>query len=719
MKGIARYIKWFVIGIVLIIILIIASCFIFEDQLLQKAEESIAKKLDTEINTSALDLDPFSHFPYFTFSLDQLEIAGNDKKTFLKAHLVECLINPLSTLSDEIDISRIILRDGEINLRKHSDKWNFDFGSDNQQSSDSQKGLQLGEIQIIDLSLSIDDASSDLHADLKVGEFLGSLFLNEQSTIIGNMTLLPENLKLAEYSATANEPISITINASSDDKSTVLKQLDVEIADNTIELAGEFNQSLDIDGSVDIEDSEKIKSWIPEAYHQLITDDSHIDFTLTGESENPDSKVKIKNEQLQLDLSKKGDKIYMDGNMASTFLNAFQKDMSFTSGEFLFSQMQINNQNPTLESLSGTMSIKDVELIYLEKPVELSSKEIQLNRGNCNLTDLQVQIADSDINYSGMVDYTDSSYKLKGLLFADKIIASDFLSMMQDSSESEFSMEGDFVLEIRSLENNEWEGENITGKLLYNEKKLTYEVALESFDGNIESKGTIKNETLLHFKSNSTFSDLEIEDLLDQLNNLGQEMISSDNMSGSLSGHAMLDLYFDEEMNPDRSTSHALVAVQAKDGKLEDFKLLEDFSKYIDIDDLRNVRFDDMTNYFEWKGDHLVIPIIFIKNNAANFLISGYHNMENEFLYHLQLNASEVLAKKFGKKKRAAKKKGWWNMYYIAEGDMENFEVHSEKDRVKAGLNRSLIEKEEIFDKLVSVFGYSDVLKSVEDWEDL
>jgi len=193
-------------------------------------------------------------------------------------------------------------------------------------------------------------------------------------------------------------------------------------------------------------------------------------------------------------------------------------------------------------------------------------------------------------------------------------------------------------------------------------------------------------------------------------------MITSDNLVEELSGHGLIDFFISPSNEINKDNSNAKLALSFAKGKLTDMKLLEDFSKYISLDDLMDICFQSFSNLLEWKGNVLSIPMIFINNNAANISLSGYHDTNNKFMYNIQLNASDVLARKLGRKKSNARRKGWWNMYYVIKGQGNEYEMLSDKERVKKSFRKSKFNKKAIFKTLLDEFGNTPILQDLNDW---
>ena len=121
-------------------------------------------------------------------------------------------------------------------------------------------------------------------------------------------------------------------------------------------------------------------------------------------------------------------------------------------------------------------------------------------------------------------------------------------------------------------------------------------------------------------------------------------------------------------------------------------------------------RFVDMRNWFEIKKERLYIPVMFIQTNALNLLLSGEHSFENRFDYNIKVNAGQVVFAKFKKhnpklEPQPAKKRGLFNLYFNAFGDLEDYEVKTNKKKVNKAFKMSEYRKNGIQAAINKEFG--------------
>jgi AsmA-like C-terminal region len=107
-----------------------------------------------------------------------------------------------------------------------------------------------------------------------------------------------------------------------------------------------------------------------------------------------------------------------------------------------------------------------------------------------------------------------------------------------------------------------------------------------------------------------------------------------------------VDMMWDENLNSDLTAFYAKGNVTIENGKLLKFDPLLALSKYIDINELVDLRFSKMENTIEIKNQMIFIPNMHVSSNAIDMDLSGTHTFQNIVDYHIRVLLSDVLWKK-------------------------------------------------------------------------
>jgi hypothetical protein len=141
------------------------------------------------------------------------------------------------------------------------------------------------------------------------------------------------------------------------------------------------------------------------------------------------------------------------------------------------------------------------------------------------------------------------------------------------------------------------------------------------------------------------------------------------------------------------------------------FTMLDGFSNYIKVQDLKHVRFTNLTNHLEVYKKTIHIPAMFVQSNALNLQIGGEHTFENAFSYNIVVNAGQVLMSRFKlfnprlDPQPDQRSSGWFNLYYNISGNFENYHYKMDKAGVKEAFTTSEQQRQMIKQALDKSFG--------------
>jgi len=198
-----------------------------------------------------------------------------------------------------------------------------------------------------------------------------------------------------------------------------------------------------------------------------------------------------------------------------------------------------------------------------------------------------------------------------------------------------------------------------------------------------------------------------------QCENFGQDVITDKNLRGRLSGKVALWTYWTDTGDFDYDKLRVLADVHGTNGEVIDLKMLEDFSTFVHIEDLRRVKFTDLQNYIEISKQELYLPAMLIQSNALNLTISGKQSFNNDIDYKLKVNAGQVLLNRIKKHDNdldpLPAEKGMFNLFYTIVGNLDKYDMKRSKKAVKAEFERSESRKKSISSALEAEFAVPEM----------
>lgn len=393
--------------------------------------------------------------------------------------------------------------------------------------------------------------------------------------------------------------------------------------------------------------------------------------------------------------------------------------------------------------VSGEMQFDGAGITYNRVPLALQSGRLLVEDNLLVLDSLQVRTGNSDFALGG------SARNLLPVLFADSLNTSDALLEfnaglqsnrfditqlidMLSVQEAEApggqaeldslrtaanlhrqrltdKLQGTFEANFGSFVYNKIEGKNFSGRLAFDHNQLAIDGNTETMQGAVQLDGMAYFAISPTLKMRITARDIDLQTCMAQCENFGQDVVTDDNMRGRLSGRLVLWAFWNErnEFLMDKLRAYADVSVA--NGELVNLKMLEDFSSFIHIEDLREVRFTHMQNYLEINKERLLIPAMFIQSNAINLTLSGTHTFNNDIDYKIKVNAGQLLVNRIKSHDNDLEplpaQKGWFNMYYTIAGNLDQYDMKRGKKAVKAEFERSEARKKNIADAINQEFG--------------
>jgi hypothetical protein len=121
---------------------------------------------------------------------------------------------------------------------------------------------------------------------------------------------------------------------------------------------------------------------------------------------------------------------------------------------------------------------------------------------------------------------------------------------------------------------------------------------------------------------------VDLNKLLFKLDNFGQDMLVSDNITGLARADVQGTLRLHPDLTPILSQSEANVVLTLKNGELKNFAPMQALARFFHDKNLNRIRFDTLENTLAFKNGTLTIPQMAINSSLGFFLLSGEQGMK-------------------------------------------------------------------------------------------
>ena len=804
MKRFFRFVLW---SLLLVITLVIAATFIFEDRIGRLVLDQVNRQFGTTIEAQRFGLSLLRHFPAVGGELEGVRVAGAFGEPLLEAETAGFEL-PYSVLwGGEVALRTLYLEDCTLRIVVDDrGRGNYDILPTTKGTDATGARFGIERARLDNVRFRYENAALDQYADIQVldgevsGEFGAADFIlrsdarlrSREVRLDGTRYLLDKSIDYATKLAVDTEVGTY-----------LLKDTRVAVEDNAFLVNGEVTQADEhtlFDLEFESEEAElgKVLRLLPPPYSDYLNDiESDGRFVVNGVVDGRLSATEQPAIAVNLDLS--------DGELGTSLFATDLSDIAFraayTNGDLRRArtakltvdnftgrigderiEMELAVQNfddpyfnlrvsgaadiaplrelielPHLSAAGGVLKVPDLKIkgryarlldpdridgveiagileadalqvVYNDKPLGVKSGRLLLDGNRMTLDALRLTGEESDLLLRGTVDnvlpvlLADSLNSRGAALALDLTAEARYLDLeslfhLTDVTEAEADalvakgeaqvavnaarrsrltnlLRGKVAAQVAAFSYGRIEGEDFEGAVTFKQDRLLLRGDAAGMDGRYTLDGTLDFTRAPHLRAQVKGIGVDAHQLFTQAENFGQTFLEAKHLDGTLNGYTIVDAYWDAAgifRLDDLKVSAGLGIV---DGNLNDFPLLENFEDYIDRDALRDVHFDDLNGFFEIRRGEVRICKTQIRTNAANLVVSGRHDFDQQFNYYIRVNAGQVLANKLFRNGNTddplKERNGLINLHYVVEGDVDDFDYERNKSRVKNDFDTSV-----------------------------
>lgn len=260
----------------------------------------------------------------------------------------------------------------------------------------------------------------------------------------------------------------------------------------------------------------------------------------------------------------------------------------------------------------------------------------------------------------------------------------------QEKISIDLGFDANVTVEIDTFDWDYVHAGHMTGKLLWkSDRIIAKNLHFNAWDGYNELDGDLREtDDLFVMNSSSISENVRIEHLLNDFDNFGQTEFTPEILQGHLNTIVDISLAFDRYFNVIEDSVKCLADLTIRNGRLKDYKTLETLSGFVELDDLKDIRFEELHNTVEIGNRVISIPAMEIKNSAMNLEVGGTHSFDNYMRYHMKIRVTELLANKSGWVKRKRERQleedngGGLSAFILMEGTPDDLKIKYDRKAV-------------------------------------
>jgi uncharacterized protein YutD len=200
-----------------------------------------------------------------------------------------------------------------------------------------------------------------------------------------------------------------------------------------------------------------------------------------------------------------------------------------------------------------------------------------------------------------------------------------------------------------------FKAENFTAQLVLQNKQFTASnVSFNAMQGKITGDFFIddNNENEIIMTSTADIKTINIKELFDECENFGQNYFVADNIKGVTSTTLQFASVWNKKLELNKDKLYVFADLAIYKGELINYKPALALGKFIEINELNDIKFSTLHTQIEIKNQLINIPKTEIKSSALDLTISGIHSFDNAIDYRFKLLMNDVLWKKAKSKKK-------------------------------------------------------------------
>lgn len=164
-------------------------------------------------------------------------------------------------------------------------------------------------------------------------------------------------------------------------------------------------------------------------------------------------------------------------------------------------------------------------------------------------------------------------------------------------------------------------------------------LGLRAADGKLGIKGYFNGSDPQHIYFHSTMKaeKLDLDKLLIKFENFGQDYLINENLHGKVSGTITSKFLVYPDLTPIIDKSEAKMDLTIYQGSIVNFAPLSAMATYFSDRNLRNVKFDTLSNTFDLKDGILNIPSMNINSSLGFIELSGKQSLDMNMDYFIRI----------------------------------------------------------------------------------
>lgn len=525
----------------------------------------------------------------------------------------------------------------------------------------SSRSYQLtqGKLKLSDFAAGISGSISE-----RGKNYLLDLVMKGEDIDIGSaLSLLPEayHEEIADYESSGEFYLDGTVKGLYGDTATPvvkadfgvrsggsLRHKDAQVSLNDIAMQGSFSNEKGKEGlQINSFSAHSAKSRFSGSFRQTGLDKPFYETKLTGDIDLAELRQILQPDTISAMSGKVSLSLEVSGKPAKEEPSASDFRAFKTNGKLELHEVSI-------------------ELKQSKAPVDSINGELSFDGNNVSISGFTMRQGGSDLLINGTIKnllgyiFTDNEVlDIGGSLASRRLDLNSVLATGSGTgSDTNYlvslpeRMRLKLSASVKQLNFRRFEAKSISGNIEMQKQRLVADpISFQAMEGSISGNGMLdvsENDSLL-ITCHADIRNVDINKLFWQMENFGQDtdvVISDKNIRGRLISQVNFASVWGKDLSVNEKKIYTDADITIEKGELIDFKPLYELSRFIKLDELKDVKFQRLSNHIEIRNRVIDIPKMEINSSAANIKLTAKHDFDNIVEYHFIVDLDDLHARK-------------------------------------------------------------------------
>ena len=200
------------------------------------------------------------------------------------------------------------------------------------------------------------------------------------------------------------------------------------------------------------------------------------------------------------------------------------------------------------------------------------------------------------------------------------------------------------------------------------------------------------------------FEQLQIDSVFYVFEDFQQSFLTAEHLKGKATADVDWKMQFDRALHLDHPSLNVGVQVSVADGELNNFEPMQSIARFVEDENLSQLRFKDMSSFIKIKDEKILIPPMTVHSNVSEVQVQGTHTFDQHIDYRFSLPMRNVHLRSDRALRRAEKHRKYFGeivrddaqpltMFLTARGTIDTYKISYDFPAAKKAFKRNLVEE--------------------------